>query len=231
MGAVRSAFSASPRRQVVFVGLDAAGKSTMLQTMKQRQGGRITTQCPTLGFEVETLELSGSAKFMTIHAWDVGGRHKLRVLLRLIYKDADAIIFVLDSSDREMFESARAELMDVLGEEDLAGKPLLVFANKRDLPGAVPMAEVIDKLGLHDLRSRKWFIQECVATEGQGLWEGLDWMTCAMKNPGSSGPKTVSCRPQAALHLPPKAPKDSVADDVSTADTEDVGARNEIAQS
>eukprot|EP00913_Durusdinium_trenchii_P032748 g30656.t1 len=114
MGAVRSAFSASPRRQVVFVGLDAAGKSTMLQTMKQRQGGRITTQCPTLGFEVETLELSGSAKFMTIHAWDVGGRHKLRVLLRLIYKDADAIIFVLDSSDREMFESARAELMDRL---------------------------------------------------------------------------------------------------------------------
>lgn len=102
---------------------------------------------------------------MTIHAWDVGGRHKLRVLLRLIYKDADAIIFVLDSSDREMFESARAELMDVLGEEDLAGKPLLVFANKRDLPGAVPMAEVIDKLGLHDLRSRKWFIQD--------LWEKL----------------------------------------------------------
>ena len=119
-----------------------------------------TFPCLLLNSQVETLHLKGSAKFMCLQSWDLGGRHKVRPLLRLIYRETDAIIFVLNSADREVLEDGKNELFKLLEEEDLEGKPLLVYANKRDLPGAIPMTEVVDKMGLHSLRSRTWFIQE-----------------------------------------------------------------------
>ena len=54
---------------------------------------------------------------------------------------------------------------------------LLVFANKQDLPNAMTAAEVTDKLGLHNMRNRQWFIQSACATTGDGLYEGLDWLS------------------------------------------------------
>jgi ADP-ribosylation factor protein 1 len=54
---------------------------------------------------------------------------------------------------------------------------VLVLANKQDLPGAMSVAEVTDKLGLHSLNERKWFIQATCATSGEGLFEGLDWLS------------------------------------------------------
>ena len=54
---------------------------------------------------------------------------------------------------------------------------LLVFANKQDLPNAMNAAEITDKLGLHSLRQRNWYIQSTCATTGDGLYEGLDWLS------------------------------------------------------
>jgi ADP-ribosylation factor protein 1 len=54
---------------------------------------------------------------------------------------------------------------------------LLCFANKQDLPNAMTAAEVTDKLGLNQMRNRQWFIQSACATTGDGLYEGLDWMS------------------------------------------------------
>ena len=54
---------------------------------------------------------------------------------------------------------------------------LLVFANKQDLPNAMTAAEVTEKLGLHNMRNRQWFIQSACATTGDGLYEGLDWLS------------------------------------------------------
>ena len=59
---------------------------------------------------------------------------------------------------------------------------LLVFANKQDLPNAMNAAEVTDKLGLHTLRNRNWYIQATCATSGDGLYEGLDWLSNQLKN-------------------------------------------------
>ena len=64
--------------------------------------------------------------------------------------------------------------------EPVAEALLLVFANKQDLPNAMSVAEVTDKLGLHALRNRKWYIQSCCATSGDGLYEGLDWLSNAL---------------------------------------------------
>jgi hypothetical protein len=82
---------------------------------------------------------------------------------------------VVDSNDGERVEDAKTELHKMLNEDELREAVLLVFANKQDLPHAMGAAEVTDKLGLHTLRHRQWYIQACCATTGDGLYEGLDW--------------------------------------------------------
>merc|ERR1712061_189134 len=73
----------------------------------------------------------------------------------------------------------------VLSEDESCGWPLLVLANKQDLPNAMSVAEITDKLELHTLRDRTWYIQACCATTGDGLYEGFDWLSEAMD--GKSG--------------------------------------------
>jgi len=72
---------------------------------------------------------------------------------------------------------AREELDKMLGEDEMRDAVVLVFANKQDLPNSMPAAEVTAKLGLHNMRNRHWFIQSACATTGDGLYEGLDWMS------------------------------------------------------
>ena len=77
--------------------------------------------------------------------------------------------------------SARDELHRMLNEDELRDSVLLVFANKQDLPNAMSAAEMTDKLGLHGLRNRQWYIQACCATTGDGLYEGLDWLSATLQ--------------------------------------------------
>ena len=108
--------------------------------------------------------------------WDVGGQDKIRPLWRHYYQNTQGVIFVVDSNDRERIGEAAEELQKMLREDELRDACLLVLANKQDLPNAMSVAEVTDKLGLHALRNRKWYIQAACATSGDGLYEGLDWM-------------------------------------------------------
>uniref|UniRef100_A0ABM0GL64 ADP-ribosylation factor 5-like n=1 Tax=Saccoglossus kowalevskii TaxID=10224 RepID=A0ABM0GL64_SACKO len=87
------------------------------------------------------------------------------------------LIFVVDSNDRERASEAQDELNKMLQEDELRDSVLLVFANKQDLPNAMPVSEVTEKLGLNELRNKKWYIQSACATQGQGLYEGLDWLS------------------------------------------------------
>merc|ERR1712138_68880 len=93
------------------------------------------------------------------------------------YTNTQGLIFVIDSNDRDRIEGAREELAQMLGEDEMRDAVVLVFANKQDLPNSMPAAEVTEKLGLRDLRNRQWFIQSTCATTGDGLYEGLDWMS------------------------------------------------------
>lgn len=83
----------------------------------------------------------------------------LRPLWRHYFQNTQGLIFVVDSNDRERVGEAREELMRMLSEDELRDAVLLVFANKQDLPNAMNAAEVTDKLGLHAMRNRNWFIQ------------------------------------------------------------------------
>uniref|UniRef100_A0A5S6QPN5 Thioredoxin domain-containing protein n=1 Tax=Trichuris muris TaxID=70415 RepID=A0A5S6QPN5_TRIMR len=161
--------------RILMVGLDAAGKTTILYKLKL---GEIVTTIPTIGFNVETVEY----KNISFTVWDVGGQDKIRPLWRHYFQNTQGLIFVVDSNDRERVGEARDELMRMLAEDELRDAVLLVFANKQDLPNAMNAAEVTDKLGLHTLRNRSWYIQATCATSGDGLYEGLDWLSNQLKN-------------------------------------------------
>ena len=90
---------------------------------------------------------------------------------------AQGLIFVVDSNDRDRVDDAKEELHRMLNEDELRDAVVLVFANKQDLPQAMPAAEVTDKLGLQQMRNRNWYIQSTCATTGDGLYEGLDWLS------------------------------------------------------
>lgn len=159
--------------RILMVGLDAAGKTTILYKLKL---GEVVTTIPTIGFNVETVEYRN----ISFTVWDVGGQDKIRPLWRHYYQNTQGLIFVVDSNDRDRVEDAREELHRMLNEDELREAVLLVFANKQDLPNAMSAAEVTDKLSLHSLRHRNWYIQSTCATTGDGLYEGLDWLSAQL---------------------------------------------------
>ncbi|KAI9364442.1 ADP-ribosylation factor family-domain-containing protein [Zopfochytrium polystomum] len=160
--------------RILMVGLDAAGKTTILYKLKL---GEIVTTIPTIGFNVETVEY----KNISFTVWDVGGQDKIRPLWRHYFQNTQGIIFVIDSNDQGRIAEARDELQRMLNEDELRDALLLVFANKQDLPNAMSAPEITDKLGLHSLRQRQWYIQATCATTGDGLYEGLEWLSSNLK--------------------------------------------------
>jgi len=156
--------------RILMVGLDAAGKTTILYKLKL---GEIVTTIPTIGFNVETVEY----KNICFTVWDVGGQDKIRPLWRHYFQNTQGLIFVVDSNDRERIDEAQKELQEMLKEDELREAVVLIFANKQDLPNAMNASELTEKLGLQQLRNRRWYIQATCATQGNGLYEGLDWLS------------------------------------------------------
>eukprot|EP00928_Gymnodinium_smaydae_P038740 TRINITY_DN26648_c0_g1_i4.p1 TRINITY_DN26648_c0_g1~~TRINITY_DN26648_c0_g1_i4.p1 ORF type:complete len:591 (-),score=136.89 TRINITY_DN26648_c0_g1_i4:88-1860(-) len=170
LGGLKSLVSHSKELRILMLGLDAAGKTTILYKLKL---GEVATTIPTIGFNVETV----TYKNLNFTVWDVGGQDKLRPLWRHYFTGTDGLIFVVDSNDRERIVDAKNELHRILGEHEMRGACLLVYANKQDLPNAMPAQEIGEKLGLDDLRGHGWFLQPACASTGDGLMEGLDWMS------------------------------------------------------
>mmetsp|Transcript_38539 Transcript_38539/g.93233 ORF Transcript_38539/g.93233 Transcript_38539/m.93233 type:complete len:524 (+) Transcript_38539:262-1833(+) len=191
----RNDFGASNLRKkdewrILMLGLDAAGKSTILWKMKL---GEIVTTIPTKGFEVETVEY----KNISFTVWDlIGGQEKIRPLWRHYYRNTTGLIFVVDANDdADRVDAARDELNQLLNQEDFRHAPLLVFVNKQDLPNAMSAAEMKTRLALDALPPcRPWYAQACCATTGDGLYEGLDWMSATIEQEEKAPPKPYPCR-------------------------------------
>ena len=136
---------------------------------------------PTIGFNVEEVEY----KSINMTVWDVGGQDKIRPLWRHYFRNTDALIWLVDSADTERLETAYDELMQILGDPDFpSDAPLLVYANKQDLPGAQSPTQLAKALKLEQVAAkqhREWYIQPAVATRGDGLYEGLEWLVGSLK--------------------------------------------------
>lgn len=157
--------------RVVTLGLDGAGKTSVLFKLKQNEfmapGG-------TIGFNVETLEY----KNLKFTIWDVGGQPKLRPLWKHYYLNTQAVVFVIDSADKERLPEALVELTKLIAEKELKDAALLLLVNKQDISGCESVESITESFDLYKLCcGRSWYIQACDAQSGQGLHEGLDWLS------------------------------------------------------
>jgi ADP-ribosylation factor protein 1 len=166
-----SYFSKQDEARILILGLDAAGKTSVLYMSKL---GEVVTTIPTIGFNVETI----TAGNLSITAWDIGGRDKARLLWRYYFANTSAIVFVIDSNDHERISEACDELHRMANEEELRNLPILIFANKQDLPNILTLDEIKEKLNLSklDQLQTKWYLQPSVATKNEGLDEGFRWL-------------------------------------------------------
>ncbi|KTW27863.1 uncharacterized protein T551_02830 [Pneumocystis jirovecii RU7] len=160
----------SQEKKIVIVGLDNAGKSTILYQFLLGQAIQIQ---PTIGSNVEEITYK-NIKFLM---WDLGGQTSLRQSWHAYYKSTSAVILVIDSTDKERLDISK--IMRQL-ETDLKESILLVFANKQDVENSLKPNEISDALGLVNFKDRAWHIQGCCALTGDGLYKGLDWVVSSL---------------------------------------------------
>mmetsp|Transcript_105816 Transcript_105816/g.183982 ORF Transcript_105816/g.183982 Transcript_105816/m.183982 type:complete len:204 (+) Transcript_105816:220-831(+) len=170
----RRMFGDGTQCKIVIVGLNNAGKTTILY--KLHLGQVVTTQ-PTIGSNVEEVKHEN----ITFQVWDLGGQESLRGNWSTYFEETDAVVFVVDSSDQENMVLAKMELFNVVLHEDLRSSALLILANKQDVQGSRNSGEVASDLSLHTIRTHEWQIQSCCALTGEGLYEGLSWIAERVK--------------------------------------------------
>ena len=169
-----NSFSDHPSN-ILMVGLDAAGKTTILYKLKLSEN---VATIPTIGFNVETVKPTKNVSFTV---WDVGGQDKLRPLWRHYFSGAQGLVYVVDASDRTRFVEAKNELDWVLESDEMVGVPVVVMANKQDLPQAATPSDVAMRLGLDKLRNRKWHVQGTSALSGDGVYEAMKELSTLVK--------------------------------------------------
>ncbi|KAM9454072.1 ADP-ribosylation factor-like protein 11 [Clarias gariepinus] len=152
---------------VVLLGLDSAGKSTLLYRLHR---GALMETTPTIGFNVVTLQLN---KKSVLTIWDVGGQGSLRPNWRYYLEGCKALVFVVDASDRTRIDEAKMALKNILSDHNLEAVPLMVLANKTDIPNSMDLNEVCQELDLVSYTDRVWEIQACSALKGLGLTQAF----------------------------------------------------------
>jgi GTPase SAR1 family protein len=137
--------------------------------------------------------------------WDVGGCDKIRPLWRHYFTDLQGIVFVVDSNDLERIENVQEELRMILDEEGAKGKPLLMLANKQDLPRALSCHEIAEKLQMQQILERTWLIAPtcAVATlQESGLIAAFAWLEEQMQPSRGTSPLLVPQSIRSSEYLP-----------------------------
>ncbi|BHF62702.1 ADP-ribosylation factor, Arf Arf6 [Sparganum proliferum] len=123
------------------------------------------------------------SQLLKIVVKDVGGQEKIRPLWRHYYTGTQGLIFVVDSADRDRIEEAQIELHRIANDKEMQDAIILVFANKQDIPDAMQPHEIQEKLRLTRLApGRIWYVQPSNAVTGDGLKEGLLWLSKNQKS-------------------------------------------------
>ncbi|PAN49330.1 hypothetical protein PAHAL_9G441600 [Panicum hallii] len=161
---------------VLILGVDKAGKTTLLEKLKsiylKGEGLPPDRVVPTVGLNIGRIE-DANAKLVF---WDLGGQVGLRTIWEKYYEEAHAIMYVIDAATASSFEDAKSALAKVICHEHLRGAPLLIVANKQDLPGVINDEELSEFLNLKELDERPYMFQAVSAYDGRGIKSGIDWL-------------------------------------------------------
>ncbi|KAF4533398.1 hypothetical protein B566_EDAN003691 [Ephemera danica] len=159
---------------LLMVGLDNAGKTT---AVKGLAGEATDNMIPSVGFSCTTLHYKGHS----VKIYDLGGNKSIRGIWNKYFTDVHGVIFVVDASAVDRFGECSEELERLLQHEKLAGKPVLLLANKQDLPGAMDELDLVEELGIEDLVNRQkcpTSIETCAAvlSPDPAIQNGYKWL-------------------------------------------------------
>ena len=136
---LRKLKSSDNEARILVLGLDNAGKTTILKKLSKEEIAHIM---PTQGFNIKKLAVGD----FSLNVWDIGGQKTIRPYWRNYYENTDCLIYVVDSADESRLEEAFLELKELLMEEKLGDTSLMVFSNKSDLLASVGHQDLADQV-------------------------------------------------------------------------------------
>jgi len=167
---------------ILILGLDDAGKTTVLEQLKglfgRKPGIPPEKIPPTIGLNIGRLEINNCK----VTIWDLGGQVRMRSIWEKYYKETHGMMFVVDSTDVSRFEEAKLAFEIILHHPNLAGVPIMLVANKQDLPNAVHREDISVNFEEHLAKDRPIRLQATSALTRQGLEEGMLWICEEAKN-------------------------------------------------
>ncbi|KAL5016044.1 hypothetical protein ScPMuIL_005633 [Solemya velum] len=169
---------------VLILGLDNAGKTTYLeqtkiQFNKNYQGMNLNKITSTVGLNIGKITIGK----VLLNFWDLGGQEELQSLWDKYYAESHAIIYIVDSSDRERIGESKEAFDKMIASEALRGVPLLMLANKQDLKECINVADVrkvfnpVPQL----IGQRECKVRGVSALKGDGVNDGIEWLVDSIK--------------------------------------------------
>ncbi|XP_071445012.1 ADP-ribosylation factor-related protein 1 [Hetaerina americana] len=178
---------------VLILGLDNAGKTTYLEAAKTKftkgyRGMNLSKITATVGLNIGQIDVAG----IRLHFFDLGGQEELQSLWDKYYAESHAVIYVVDSSDRDRIPDSKEAFDRTIGSNLLTGVPLLVVANKQDLSECMGVREVkpIFNRSAHLIGRRDCMVLPVSALNGDGIDEGIRWLVdCIKRNSVNRPPR------------------------------------------
>ncbi|KAL0207570.1 hypothetical protein P9112_012198 [Eukaryota sp. TZLM1-RC] len=166
-----------PSGRVLVCGLDGVGKSSILSFMKSDPKDNVVV--PTVGYSLEEFSFNG----FSFTVFDMSGQSRYRDLWEHYIKESQAIIYVIDATDKLRLVVAKDELANILQHPDLKNVPFLLLANKMDLQEALAPSVIVTEMNLSQLlSSRNWHINGTCALDGDGLDSGFSWLADQLRS-------------------------------------------------
>jgi len=161
--------------ELTLVGLQYSGKTTFVNVIASGQFSE--DMIPTVGFNMRKITKGN----VTIKLWDIGGQPRFRSMWERYCRGVNCIVYMVDAADQEKIEASRNELHNLLDKPQLAGIPVLVLGNKRDLPGALDEKELIEKMNLSAIQDREICCYSISCKEKDNIDITLQWLIAHSK--------------------------------------------------